>query len=109
MSGHNGDTVNADPFSDEAVAAICRHMNDDHTADTLVICRAFGAWESVDAARLESLGPNGLEFTVDSGGAQHTLSLPWLDEVTDRAQVRAEIVARFHEAQVRLGENPTTH
>ena len=99
----------SDPFSDQAVAAICRHMNDDHTDDTLVICRAFGPWDDVTSARLETLGPEGLEFTAVVDGTRRSLALPWLGTVSERAQVRSEIVARFHEAQARLGETPGAH
>lgn len=34
--------TDADPFGDDVVEQIKRHMNDDHAADCLTICRALG-------------------------------------------------------------------
>ncbi|MDR2280192.1 MAG: DUF2470 domain-containing protein, partial [Gordonia sp. (in: high G+C Gram-positive bacteria)] len=36
-------------FDDAVIAAVLRHMNDDHTADNLLIARAFGDADAAEA------------------------------------------------------------
>lgn len=92
-----------DPFSPEVVAAIARHMNDDHAGDNVVICRGVGGRPDTTAATMTGMSPAGIEFaaTVDDGTVP--VVVPWSEPITERAQVRAEVVRMFAEASTALG------
>ena len=58
-----GDSSN--PFDDEVVAAVLRHMNEDHAEDSVLICRAFGGRPDATSATMTGLDATGGEFRVD--------------------------------------------
>ncbi|GAB3237527.1 hypothetical protein GCM10027447_36720 [Glycomyces halotolerans] len=84
-----------DPFGEEAVAAICRHMNVDHAEDTLVICRAAGGRPEATAARMTGLDGDGGDFAVTVPGGEAAVRIPWSRRLTERAEVRTEVVRLF--------------
>lgn len=87
------------PFTPEVVAAILAHMNDDHAADSLLIVRAGGRPDAV-AARMTGLDALGGDFaaTLPDGGTA-AVRIPWSKRLTERAQVRAEVVRLYGEAR----------
>ncbi|MGB6059403.1 MAG: DUF2470 domain-containing protein [Microthrixaceae bacterium] len=89
-------------FSDEVVAAIVKHMNGDHGSDSLLICQQFGTPTATDASMtdFDQLGAD-FETTVD--GRATRLRVPWRGRITERAEVRAEVVWLFEEATRRSG------
>jgi hypothetical protein len=91
------------PFDDTVIEAITRHMNHDHTDDTLVICRGVGGHSTATAARMETFDGSGAEFTTTVGGVATPLRIAWSTPLTERAQVRPEIVRMYHESRERLG------
>lgn len=100
------DTASTHPFSPEVVAAVCRHMNEDHPEDSLLICRALGDVPDATAARMTGLDAHGGDFAVTVAGAESAVRLPWSRELTERPQIRAEVVRMYHEACARLGITP---
>ncbi|MCP9977045.1 DUF2470 domain-containing protein [Actinomadura madurae] len=95
--------TDADPFGDDVVEQIKRHMNDDHAADCLTICRALGGRPGATAARMTGMDATGIEFAVTDGGAEHPVRIPFSERLTARPQVRHEVVRMTHEARAALG------
>jgi hypothetical protein len=105
-----------DPFSAEVVAAIARHMNDDHAEDNVTICRGLGGQPGTVAATMTGMTPDGIVFaaTVDDGDGDGTADqveviVPWSEPITERAQVRMEVVRMHTEASEALGLAPREH
>lgn len=99
-------------FSAEVVAAISRHMNEDHPADSLLICRSLGGQPAATAARMTGLDADGIDFAATVDGVPVPVRVPFSERLTQRPQVRQEVVRMYHEACAALGETPrpaTTH
>ncbi|WP_019633875.1 DUF2470 domain-containing protein [Actinomadura atramentaria] len=94
------------PFTDDVVAAIARHMNDDHPADCLEIVRALGGADAAVSARMSGMDPGGIEFTAVVDGAEVPVRVPWAEPVTERPQVRREVVRMSQKARRVLGLAP---
>ncbi|MGW0807603.1 DUF2470 domain-containing protein [Nonomuraea sp. NPDC002799] len=88
------------PFSADAVEAIKRHMNDDHTDDALIIVRAFGGRPEAASAVTSDVDAEAIEFTVDGG---ERVRVPWGEPITERAQVRKAVVRLYRDACDKLG------
>lgn len=98
------------PFSPEVVAAIARHMNDDHAADNVTIVRGLAGVTSATAATMTTMTPEGIVFAVSDGSEDTTeVVVAWSEPITERAQVRAEVVRMHTEAAAALGEAPREH
>ena len=107
----------SDPFSAEVVAAIARHMNDDHAEDNVTICQGLGGQPRTLSATMTGMTPDGIVFAAtvacDAGaeGADHQTDqvevvVPWSEPITERAQVRTEVVRMHTEASAALGLPP---
>ncbi|MBW8483418.1 DUF2470 domain-containing protein [Actinomadura parmotrematis] len=94
------------PFTAEVVEAIARHMNDDHPADCLEIVQALGGRPDATAARMSGLDATGIAFTVTVPGGERAVRVPWAEPLTERAQVRREVVRMSAEARRALGRAP---
>ncbi|MGW2314265.1 amidohydrolase family protein [Actinomadura luteofluorescens] len=96
----------AGPFTDDVVRQIARHMNEDHAADCLTICRALGGRPGATAARMTGLDAEGIEFAVADGGVEHPVRIPFGERLTERPQVRREVVRMTERARAALGGGP---
>ncbi|MCH7230629.1 biliverdin-producing heme oxygenase [Glycomyces sp. L485] len=105
---HNGAVLEAlasqlseeeNPFDADVIAAICRHMNDDHAADTLVMCRGLGGRPEATAARMTGLDGEGGDYAVTAGGVEESIRIPWARRLTERDEVRPEVVRIFTESR----------
>lgn len=83
-------------FSPDVVAAVLRHMNDDHADDGLAIVRAH-AEPTATSATMIALDDEGGEWAIDVDGRTVTVRIPWTERAVERADLRREIV-RLHEA-----------
>ncbi|KQP54061.1 DUF2470 domain-containing protein [Agreia sp. Leaf283] len=96
-------------FSPDVVSAILKHMNGDHTDDNLLIVRAFAN----PAARSAVMtGFDGSVATWDAtvDGATSEVRIAWpAGPITERAEVRREVVALYDAACVKLGIEPRPH
>lgn len=97
------------PFSPEVVAAIARHMNDDHVEDNVTICRGLGGQPGTTAATMTGMTPDGIEFAATVDGTATPVVIPWSEPITERAQVRMEVVRMHTEAAAALGLPPREH
>ncbi|WP_051325920.1 biliverdin-producing heme oxygenase [Glycomyces tenuis] len=108
---HNGSVLAAlashlsegeNPFGPDVVAAVRRHMNEDHAADTLVMCRGLGGRPEATAARMTGLDGSGGDYVVTVGGVEEAIRIPWGRTLTERAEIRPEVVRIFTESQEAL-------
>jgi putative heme iron utilization protein len=93
-------------FTPEAIAAVVKHMNDDHAEDSVLICRALGGQPDASAAVMRSMDADGIEFAVEVGDDAVTVRVPWGVPITERGQVRLEVVRMCHDACAALGIEP---
>ncbi|MES2169798.1 MAG: DUF2470 domain-containing protein [Actinomycetota bacterium] len=85
-------------FSDDVVTAVLAHMNSDHGPDSLTIVRAF-ADPFATTARMSGLDGEAGYWEYD-GGAQ--LRIPWSAPISERPEIRREVVTIYDEARRRL-------
>lgn len=93
----------SNPFPPEAVEAIRRHMNDDHADDALLICRGLGGQPEATGATTTGVDAEAIEFAAVVGGLDVPVRVPWSTTLTERAQVRMEIVRLYQDACAALG------
>lgn len=97
-------------FAPEIVAAVLRHMNSDHTDDNVLIARAFGDVEPTGAEMTGFDGDGGDWMVTDAAGATAPLRVAWPGgPISERPEVRREIVALYDAACARLGVEPRPH
>lgn len=96
-------------FSDDIVAAVLHHMNDDHTDDSLLIVRAFGAPDA-ETARMVGLDTDSGHWEYTVGGETGELRVPWPGgPISERPQIRRQVVELYRAACERLGVEPRQH
>lgn len=95
-------------FGPDVVAAVCRHMNDDHPDDSLLICRTLGGRPDATAARMTGLDAEGADFEVTGDSGVGNVRLPWSTTLTERPQIRLEVVRMYEEACAAAGQEPRT-
>ncbi len=88
---------------DDAVAAICRHMDEDHPDDALLICRTLGGTPAATRARTVGVDGSGLVFEADVEGGRVRVPVAFAEPVTSRPQVRAAVVALHDRARAAAG------
>lgn len=88
--------MTATTFPPDVVEAVCRHMNDDHAADALLICRTLGGRPEAERVVTDGFDSEAMHFTVWSGEQADAVSVPFDEPVLERPQVRLAVV-RLHE------------
>ncbi|MEW2463189.1 MULTISPECIES: DUF2470 domain-containing protein [Microbacterium] len=99
-------------FAPDVIAAVLRHMNGDHTDDNLLIARAFAepADQEPTASVMTGFDGEAGVWEVTRGGSTSTLRVPWPGgPITERPEVRREVVALYDAACARLGVEPRPH
>ncbi len=95
-------------FDSSVVTAVLAHMNGDHPADNLLIARAFGNPDA-EAATMVGLDENGGFWSYSIGTNEHELTVPWSTTISERAQIRREVVVLYDAACATLGIQPRAH
>jgi hypothetical protein len=96
-------------FPSEIQSAVLAHMNGDHADDSLLLVRAF-AHADASAARMSGFDEHGGNWTATVGGEEVAVRMPWpAGQITERREVRREIVALYDAACERLGIQPRPH
>ncbi|MCR2783143.1 MULTISPECIES: DUF2470 domain-containing protein [unclassified Microbacterium] len=97
-------------FDDAALAGVLGHMNDDHAADNVLIARAFGPADTTDATMTGFDGDGGDWIAVRADGSSAPVRVGWPGgPITERRDVRREIVALYDAACAELGIEPRPH
>nr|WP_279535949.1 DUF2470 domain-containing protein [Microcella frigidaquae] len=85
------------------------HMNDDHADDNLLFARAFGD-PAASTARMVGVDGVGGDWLFAVGdGPEQALRLVWREPISERPQIRQEIVALYDRACAALGVEPRPH
>lgn len=100
-----------DTFDDDALAGVLGHMNRDHSADNLLIARTFSPLADPISATMVAFDSEAGQWHVTSAeGAEEVVRVPWPSgPISERRDVRREIVALYDEACRRLGVTPRPH
>lgn len=85
-------------FAPEVVAAVSRHMNEDHADDALLICRTLGGQPAATQARTTGLDADGIEFAAVVAGAEILVRIPFSQRLTERPQIRQEVARMYRDA-----------
>jgi hypothetical protein len=93
-------------FDDAAVAAVVKHMNFEHADDSLLICRTLGRQPSARIARMVGFNETRALFSARIDGGDVDVWVPWRGPITERGQVREEIVALYRAACAQAGIAP---
>lgn len=83
-------------------------MNSDHNDDNLLIARAFGDPDATSAT-MTTLDESGGTWSYTKGAAETDLVVPWSTTITERPEIRREIVVLYDAACERLGITPRAH
>lgn len=95
-------------FDATVVGAVLSHMNDDHPEDNLLIARAFGN-EKADSAVMTGLDGTVGVWSYTLGGTTHEVSVPWSHTISERPEIRREVVVVYDKACEKLGITPRAH
>ena len=97
-------------FDETTTAAVLRHMNTDHADDNLLIARAFGG-EHATGAVMTGFDGDGGDWAVSlPDGGTTDLRVDWPDgPISERPEVRRQVVAVYDAACARLGVEPRPH
>lgn len=95
-------------FAPDIVDAVLRHMNDDHNDDNLLIAQAFGSRDAWAATMIGLDGSAG-RWAYLVGDDERELEVPWSVPITERAEIRREIVVLYDRACAVLGVTPRPH
>jgi hypothetical protein len=93
-------------FTPEVIAAVARHMNEDHAADSLLIVRALGGRPGAEAAEMTGMSAAGIRFAAHGPDGVAKVDVPWSAPITSRGEVRTEVVRMYEQACAALGVEP---
>lgn len=83
-------------------------MNGDHPEDSLLIVRAF-ANPDATAATMADLDENGGTWHATIDGADTVVTVPWSATISERVEIRREVVVLYDAACAKLGVTPRPH
>ncbi|TQL43946.1 heme oxygenase [Leucobacter komagatae] len=90
-------------FDAAVISAVTSHMNDDHVADSLLIAKAFGFPEAT-ASMMVGLDEHAGMWRVTDAAGEHDLRVEWpTSPITERPQVRRQVVELYKAACAKLG------
>ncbi|MBM7075132.1 DUF2470 domain-containing protein [Micromonospora sp. MMS20-R1-14] len=81
-------------------------MNDDHAADSLLICRTLGGCPDATRARVAGLDADGMDFAVTLDDIEVPVRVPFARRLTERPEIRREVVRMYEQACAALGVPP---
>jgi hypothetical protein len=95
-------------FGSDVVTAVLAHMNGDHLDDSLLIARAFGHPDA-EAATMTGLDGDAGFWEYRLGEEARELRVPWSKPISERPEIRREVVLTYRAACERLGIEPRQH
>jgi putative heme iron utilization protein len=94
----------------DVVDAVKAHMNGDHAADNVVICRGLGGVPTTTEATMTGMDLDGIDFAVKADGEDASVRIPFAGApLSERAEVRAEVTRMFRESCDILGLEVPEH
>ncbi len=92
-------------FDPAVVDAVLAHMNADHLEDNLLIVRAHGVPEATAASMSDADGEAGTWTVIGPEGPLGERRIRWPGgPITERGEIRREVVALYDAAREALGE-----
>lgn len=95
-----------DPIA-AAAKPIMSHVNGDHTDNLIEYLRAFTEVQDATDAQMIGIDRDGFDIEAVTPGGVRTARVPWPARLTERAQVREEMVRLTQQAQAKLGIEST--
>lgn len=96
-------------FSLETINAVLSHMNGDHLDDNLLIAQAFGDRDA-ETSEMIDLDENEGTWVFTVAGDQRMLDVPWPSgPISERPEIRREVVVLYENACAVLGITPRDH
>ena len=96
-------------FDEATIAGVTAHKNADHGADTLLNCRSLGDRPDATAATMTGLDGDGGDYLVTLPDGDETIRIPWSRPLTERGEIRVEVVRMYEAACAQLGVEPRPH
>jgi hypothetical protein len=96
-------------FSTEIVSAVLAHMNSDHNDDNLLIVRAFAESAAISAAMVSLDHTEATWQYSDAHGVEHHVTVPCSTTISERIEIRHEIVRLYDRACEKLGLEARPH
>lgn len=93
-------------FPADVVAAVCRHMAEDHAEDALLICRTLGGVPSARQATAVDVDGAGMAFRVLADDGEQTVVVPFARPVAVRVDVRTAVVELHERARAQTERDP---
>lgn len=102
---------NMTTFSPEIVAAVLHHMNDDHNDDSLLIVKAFIEPHAHKAVMTSLDSEQGhWDYWVEGSDTPVQTAVAWPGgSITERAEIRREVVKLYEQACNLLGIEQRPH
>lgn len=85
-------------FPDDVVDAVCRHMDDDHADDALLIVRRLGGRPDATSVRTTSVDSLGIDFLAQTPQGEAPVRVPFGEPARERADLRRAVVALHQQA-----------
>jgi hypothetical protein len=101
--------ADAPAFDSATVDAVLHHMNDDHVDDNLLIAQAFADRSASTSHMVHVDGLAGHWVFVNGAGVETELRVAWSAPISQRAEIRREIVVLYDRACAELGVTPRPH
>ncbi|MFZ4896243.1 DUF2470 domain-containing protein [Plantibacter sp. Mn2098] len=102
--------MNAQVYAPAIVDAVLAHMNGDHPDDNVLIVHAFLDATATDVSMTTFDGAGGTWAWTTAAGETTSGDVAWPGgPITERAEVRREIVALYDASCARLGVEPRPH
>ncbi|WP_406299010.1 DUF2470 domain-containing protein [Embleya sp. NBC_00888] len=95
--------ASVNPFGADAITAVCKHMNDDHPDDCLLISRGLGGQPEATSATMTGLDGDAAYYSAIVAGEPVAVRVPWSRSITERRDVRIEVVTQYNDACKALG------
>ena len=83
-------------------------MNSDHNDDNVLIARAFGDPDA-SSATMTTLDEAGGTWVYTTAAGETPLTVPWSAPISERPEIRREIVVLYDAACAKLGITPREH
>lgn len=79
-------------FAQDIVTAVCRHLNDDHAPDCLLIARTLGGVPAAEGAEAVGVDSGMLRLRVRTPEGTREVVVPFAAPAHERAHVRTAVV-----------------
>lgn len=90
-------------FDDKVITGVRRHMNGEHTNDSLLIVQGLGNTPKATAATVDTLDNDGIVFAAIVNDQPTSVRVPFSERLEERPQLRVELTRMYQDACVVLG------